>query len=67
MERNSSDTSSLAEEGDSTPLLGENGETRSKWYEGPVFVAAVKFAVLFFIFTGLVAATFYFGLPKLEP
>jgi len=70
MERQDSSISSAsaAEEGESTPLLAEqNGvESKGKWYEGPLFVTAVRFSILFFVFTGVVVGTFWFGMPKLD-
>lgn len=62
----SSNSSSAAEEGEATPLLGDEA-VPGKWYEGPMFTAGVKLAVLFMCFTVLVAGTFYFGMPKLDP
>ncbi|ORY33423.1 hypothetical protein BCR39DRAFT_563941 [Naematelia encephala] len=69
LDRRQSDSSSLAEEGEATPLLGEDedGMIALKWYRGPLFIAGLKFAALFFVFTAVVVGTFWFGLPKLEP
>lgn len=68
MERRSSDSSSLAEEGEATPLLGDGKVVvDAKWYEGPLFVAGFKLSLLFIIFTSVVAGTFYFGLPPFDP
>ncbi|KIR34080.1 transmembrane protein [Cryptococcus deuterogattii MMRL2647] len=63
-----SNASSLAEEGEATPLLssGEDGGYHGKWYKGPVFVAAFKLGILFAIFTAIVGITFYWGMPKLD-
>ncbi|WVQ84413.1 hypothetical protein IAT38_006565 [Cryptococcus sp. DSM 104549] len=72
LERCPSSSSSLAEaeEGEATPLLSspdENGvRRRGKWYQGPLFVAAVQLGVLFAIFTLIVVGTFYWGMPKLD-
>ena len=66
LERRGSNSSSAAEEGEATPLLGDDVAAR-KWYEGPMFVAGVKLSLLFFVFTAVVAGTFYFGMPKLDP
>jgi hypothetical protein len=49
---------------ESTPLLGGGEEV--KWYQGPLFMAGIKFVVLFVAFTALVAGTFWFGIPKLD-
>lgn len=38
-----------------------------KWYQGPIFVAGVKFVILFAIFTSIVGESFYFGIPHLDP
>ena len=69
LERRDSRNSSAAEEGEATPLLAEqNGEhVKGKWYQGPLVGTAIKFSVLFVIFTAVVAGTFWFGTPKLEP
>jgi hypothetical protein len=69
LERRISSDSSAAEEGESTPLLPLEGHIggNTKWYEGPLFVTGVKLGVLFFIFTGIVVGTFWFGMPPLEP
>jgi len=66
LERRGSNSSSAAEEGEATPLLGDETFT-GKWYEGPMFTAGIKLAMLFFVFTAIVAGTFYFGMPKLDP
>ncbi|KAK8853226.1 hypothetical protein IAR55_003928 [Kwoniella newhampshirensis] len=70
LERTSTNSSSasLAEEGESTPLLStnEDGSPKKKWYKGPLFVTAVKLGVLFAIFTAIVVGTFYYGMPKLD-
>jgi len=67
-ERRNSSTSFAAEEGEATPLLAEhNGtEAKGKWFEGPLFVTAIKFSVLFILFTVVVVGTFWFGLPRIE-
>ncbi|KAL7419082.1 hypothetical protein Q5752_005918 [Cryptotrichosporon argae] len=49
-------------EDEGAPLLGPH----AKWYEGPIFVAGVKLAALFFVFTAVVVGTFWFGLPPLD-
>lgn len=72
LERKHSNTSSLAdaEEGEARPLLSDDGErvvSVGKWYQGPLFVAGVKFSLLFVVFTGLLLGTFYFGLPRFDP
>ncbi|WWD19642.1 hypothetical protein CI109_104104 [Kwoniella shandongensis] len=63
-----SSTASLAEEGESSPLLtvNEDGSAKTKWYNGPLFVTAVKLGILFAIFTTIVVGTFWFGMPKLD-
>lgn len=63
-----SNASSLAEEGEATPLLssGEDDEYHGKWYKGPLFVAAFKLGILFAVFTAIVGITFYWGMPKLD-
>ncbi|OWZ67408.1 hypothetical protein AYX15_01553 [Cryptococcus neoformans] len=63
-----SNASSLAEEGEATPLLssGEDGGYHGKWYKGPLFVAAFKLGILFAVFTAIVGITFYWGMPKLD-
>ncbi|EIW72098.1 hypothetical protein TREMEDRAFT_58251 [Tremella mesenterica DSM 1558] len=67
LERRDSDECSIAEEGEHVPLLpDENYDPNEKWYNGPLFVAGVRLAVLFMIFTSIVAGTFYWGVPKLE-
>ncbi|WWC64564.1 uncharacterized protein I303_107175 [Kwoniella dejecticola CBS 10117] len=43
-----------------------SGKAKKKWYKGPYFVTAVKFSILFTIFTVVVVCTFYFGMPKLD-
>jgi hypothetical protein len=59
---------SLAEEGEGTPLMAERREVdESRWFQGPVFKAGVKLAVLFAIFAGVVFGTFYYGLPGVDP
>ncbi len=62
------DSSSAAEEGEVTPLLGEqNGlKGQDKWYQGPLFITGVRLSVLFVIFTAVVAGTFWFGMPTLD-
>ncbi|WWC91704.1 uncharacterized protein L201_006650 [Kwoniella dendrophila CBS 6074] len=50
---------------ESTGLI--SGKMKKKWYKGPYFVTAVKFSILFTIFTAVVVITFYFGMPKLDP
>ncbi|TYJ58825.1 hypothetical protein B9479_000257 [Cryptococcus floricola] len=70
LSRTSSNASSLAEEGEGTPLLSsqdEDGGYKGKWYQGPLFVAAVKLGILFAVFTLVVVGTFYFGMPKMDP
>lgn len=69
-ERKSSDSDfSLAEEGEATPLIGsdDDGSVAGKWYTGPLFVAGVKLAVLFMLFTAVLVGTFYWGVPALDP
>lgn len=69
-ERRSSDSDfSLAEEGEATPLIGndEDGSVAGKWYTGPLFITGVKLAVLFVVFTSIVVGTFYWGIPTLDP
>jgi hypothetical protein len=66
LERTGSNSSSAAEEGEATPLLGD-GAVVGRWYEGPMFVAGVKLSLLFVVFTAVLAGTFYFGMPKLDP
>jgi hypothetical protein len=69
-ERRSSDSDfSLAEEGEATPLIGndEDGTVAGKWYTGPLFITGVKLAVLFVVFTSIVVGTFYWGIPTLDP
>lgn len=69
-ERKSSDSDfSLAEEGEATPLMGndDDGKVAGKWYTGPLFVTGVKLAVLFMIFTAVLVGTFYWGIPALDP
>lgn len=69
-ERRSSDSDfSLAEEGEATPLIGndDDGSVAGKWYTGPLFVTGVKLAVLFMVFTSIVVGTFYWGIPTLDP
>lgn len=69
-ERKSSDSDfSLAEEGEATPLIGsdDDGSVAGKWYTGPLFVTGVKLAGLFMIFTAVLVATFYWGIPALDP
>ncbi|OCF77319.1 transmembrane protein [Kwoniella mangroviensis CBS 8886] len=39
---------------------------KAKWYKGPYFITAIKFSILFTIFTIVVVITFYFGMPKLD-
>lgn len=64
---------SLAEEGEATPLLqvhrdhAELGDQQEKWYRGPLFAAGVKLALLFAIFAVVVAGTFYYGMPAVDP
>lgn len=67
--RNSSESSSAAEEGEATPLLAELNETEEvgKWYQGPLFIAGARFSVLLVVFSALVGATFWFGMPPLDP
>lgn len=69
LERRNSNSSSAAEEGEATPLLGEgeDGKIEVKWYEGPLLVAGVKFSLLFIVFTAILGGTFYFGLPPMAP
>lgn len=67
LERRVSNSSSAAEEGEATPLLGDDTAPKTKWHEGPMFMAGVKFAALFAAFTLVVGLTFYFGVPKLAP
>jgi len=67
LERRVSNSSSAAEEGEASPLLGDENPQTGKWYEGPMFVAGVKFSALFAAFTLVVGLTFYFGVPKLAP
>lgn len=71
LSRRSSDEESLAEEGEATPLLAGSspeGEAQDgKWYQGPIFVAGVKLGILFIVFTAIVAGTFWFGLPQVDP
>jgi hypothetical protein len=64
--RASSESSSLAEEGEATPLLADQQDVQTNWYEGPLFVTGVKLSVLFVIFTAVVVGTFWFGMPKVE-
>ncbi|WWC72031.1 uncharacterized protein I206_105990 [Kwoniella pini CBS 10737] len=81
LSRTNSNTSSLAEEGElnsdqsiqqqqvneNTSLLnGNDNKLNKKWYKGPYFVTAVKFSILFTIFTIVLVCTFYFGMPKLD-
>ncbi|WVO12526.1 hypothetical protein L204_100126 [Cryptococcus depauperatus] len=68
LSRTLSDVSSLAEEGEATPLLssGEDDGNHGKWYKGPLFKATVKLVILFTIFTAIVVGTFYWGMPKLD-
>ena len=58
--------SSIAEQGEGTPLLGDP-EDAGKWYEGPLFVTGVKFCIIFAVFTAVVAGMFWFGTPTLDP
>ncbi|WVQ72641.1 hypothetical protein IAR50_002200 [Cryptococcus sp. DSM 104548] len=70
LSRTSSNASSLAEEGEATPLISstdDDGGYKGKWYQGPLFVAAVKLGVLFAVFTLVVVGAFYFGMPKMDP
>ncbi|WVW86185.1 hypothetical protein I302_108226 [Kwoniella bestiolae CBS 10118] len=65
----SSSSSPLGEESitgadENTGLLSNT--KKPKWYKGPYFVTAVKFSILFTIFTIVVVVTFYFGMPKLS-
>lgn len=69
-ERKSSDSDfSLAEEGEATPLIGndDDGVVAGKWYTGPLFITGVKLAVLFMLFTAVLVGTFYWGIPALDP
>lgn len=65
LERRVSSESARPEEGENTPLLGR--EAKGKWYQGPLFVAGVKLAVLFVVFTAVLVATFWLGMPTLDP
>jgi hypothetical protein len=59
---------SAAEEGEATPLMASNpvlGE--GTWYQGPLFTAGVKLALLFMVFGAVVVGTFYYGLPGVDP
>lgn len=61
---------SLAEEGEASPLLAEGGggeEEAEKWYQGPLFTAGVKLGLLFLAFAAVVAGTFYYGMPAVDP
>lgn len=60
---------SLAEEGEGTPLMAERNQEvdDTRWYQGPVFRAGVKLAILFAIFATVVFGTFYYGLPGVDP
>jgi hypothetical protein len=63
---------SLAEQGEATPLLaeaeGERGEEEvNRWYQGPLFTAGVKLGLLFLAFAAVVAGTFYYGMPAVDP
>ncbi|WRT70212.1 uncharacterized protein IL334_007207 [Kwoniella shivajii] len=59
---------------ETTSLLGNTngingngpGGKKKKWYKGPYAITAIKFSILFTIFTIIVVGTFYFGLPKLD-
>jgi hypothetical protein len=63
----SNDSSAAAEEGEAVPLVeGIVGETQDKWHQGPVFVAGVKLAGLFVVFTAVLVATFYWGIPRVD-
>ncbi|WVR00166.1 hypothetical protein IAU59_007308 [Kwoniella sp. CBS 9459] len=45
---------------------GEGEREIVKWYRRPLVLAAVKFAILFVVFTAIVVGTFYFCLPKMD-
>jgi hypothetical protein len=52
--------------------VGEDGEAVEQeqdgsWYEGPLFVAGVKLALLFMLFMAVVVGTFWFGMPPVDP
>ena len=62
--------------GQSRGTLGEDdGEAAASdadegdvvWYEGKLFVAGVKLALLFLAFTGVVVGTFWYGMPPVDP
>lgn len=61
-----SSTVSAAEEGEATPLPPDAEDEHAKWYDGPVFVAGVKLAGLFLVFTAVLVATFYWGIPRVD-
>lgn len=67
LERRFSNSSSAAEEGESTLLLSEDGQIKPEWYKAPIYVAGVKFSLLFVVCASVVIATFWFGMPVLEP
>lgn len=50
-------------------MTGESGviEAQGEWYEGPLLVAGVKLALLFIAFVAVVAGTFYYGMPPVDP
>ena len=68
LERRYSNSSSAAEEGEGTEttLLLGNGD-KLKWWQTPLFVASFRLSILFLIFTAVVAGTFWFGLPQIDP